>query len=92
MTADLSLIKTFYEEAFRTLDAKRDVPEIEVVFYPYIGINHTIRLRKGRIFVRLAEICQSAPLNVQRALAFILVAKLLRKKFRPPRRKFIVLL
>lgn len=83
MTADLSLIKTFYEEAFRALDKNRDVPEIEVVFYPYIGINHTIRLRKGKIFVRLAELCAPAPLNVQRALAFILVAKLLRKKVSP---------
>ena len=80
MSADLSLIKTFYEEAFQTLDAKREIPEIEVEFYPYVGINHTIRLRRARIFVRLSEICQAAPPNVQRALAFILVAKLLRKK------------
>lgn len=80
---DLSLIKRFYEEAFQTLDAKRDLPEIEVRFYPYIGINHTIRLRDGKIFVRLAEICQAAPAEAQRALAFILVAKLLRKKVSP---------
>ncbi len=65
------------------MDARRETPEIEVQFYPYIGINHTIRLRNGRIYVRLAEICQSAPLETQRALAFILVAKLLRKKVSP---------
>ena len=73
----------FYEEAFRLLDPKRELPEIEVEFYPYVGINHTIRVRNGKIFVRLAEICQFAPLEVQRALAFILVAKLLRKKVSP---------
>lgn len=84
MTADLSLIRKFYEEAFQALDAKREMPEIEVRFYPYIGINHTIRLRNGKIYVRLAEICQAAPLNAQRALAFILVAKLRRKKVPPP--------
>jgi hypothetical protein len=40
--------------------------------------------------VRLAEISKSAPLaNAQRALAFILVAKLLRKKFRRSLLKFI---
>lgn len=84
ITPDLPLIKTFYEEAFQTLDAgKREPPEVEVRFYPYVGINHTIRLRNGKIFVRLAEICQTAPPEAQRALAFILVAKLLRKKVSP---------
>jgi len=81
--ADFSTLGKLYEEAFQTLDAKRAPPEIEVRFYPYVGINHTIRLRGGKIFVRLAEICQNAPLSVQRALAFILVAKLLRKKVSP---------
>ncbi len=75
-----SLIKEFYKEAFQVLDRQRETPEIEVEFYPYVGINHTIRLRNGRIFVRLADICTTAPLQMQRALAFILVAKLLRKK------------
>jgi predicted metal-dependent hydrolase len=75
-----SLIKKYYEEAFRVFDPKRETPEIEVRFYPYVGINHTIRLRDGKIYVRLAEICKHAPLETQRALAFILVAKLLRKK------------
>lgn len=77
------MLRKFYEEAFQTLDAKRALPDIEVRFYPYVGINHTIRLRGGVIFVRLAEICQNAPLDAQRALAFILVAKLLRKKVPP---------
>ncbi len=81
---DFSPLEKFYEEAFRLLDPKRELPEIEVEFYPYVGINHTIRVRNGKIFVRLAEICQFAPLEVQRALAFILVAKLLRKKVSPP--------
>jgi len=75
-----SLISKFYEEAFQALDRNREMPEIEVSFYPYIGINQTIRLRSGKIFVRLAEICRHAPLDAQRALAFILVAKLRRRK------------
>lgn len=81
---DFSPLEKFYEEAFHLLDPKRELPEIEVVFYPYVGINHTIRVRSGKVFVRLAEICQAAPLDVQRALAFILVAKLLRKRVPPP--------
>ena len=86
MTEQISQIKSFYEEAFQTFDRARETPEIEVRFYPYIGINHTIRVRHGKIFVRLAEICESMPLNEHRALAYILVAKLLRKKVPPAAR------
>ena len=88
MSENLDEIKSFYEEAFQTLDPKRPVPEIEVRFYPYIGINHTIRVRGGKVFVRLAEICRQMPLGAQRALAYILVSKLLRKKV-PPRAREI---
>lgn len=80
---NISLIEKFYEEAFHLLDGKNETPEIEVIFYPYVGINHTIRLRNGIVFVRLAEICRHAQLEVQRALAFILVAKLRRRKVPP---------
>jgi hypothetical protein len=83
MTENLSQIKSFYEEAFHAFDSKRTTPEIEVRFYPYIGINHTIRVRNGKVFVRIAEICREMPLNAQKALAYILVAKLLRKKVPP---------
>ncbi len=83
MIADLTLIKKFYEEAFQTLDGKGETPEIAVEFYPYVGIQNTIRIRNSKIFVRLAELCQDAPPEIQRALAFILTAKLLRKKVSP---------
>lgn len=87
MTENLSQIKNFYEEAFQTLDARRKPEEIEVRFYPYIGINHTIRVRSGKVFVRIAEICEAMPPNAQKALAYILVAKLLRKKVPPAARR-----
>lgn len=84
MTADISRIKTFYEEAFQILDVKREkLPEIEIEFYPYVNINHTIRVRNGKVFVRLAELCRTAPMEIHRALAFILTAKILRKKISP---------
>lgn len=87
MTEKLDQIKLFYKEAFQIFDAKRKTPEIEVRFYPYIGINHTIRVRNEKVFVRIAEICDKMPPNAQKALAFILVAKLLRKKVPPPARE-----
>jgi predicted metal-dependent hydrolase len=80
MSEQLRKIKNFYAEAFQTFNGKSETPEIDVRFYPYIGINHTIRIRRQKVFIRLAEIAQNLPLEAQRALAFILVAKLLRKK------------
>lgn len=90
MTETLIEIKKFYDEAFQVFDPKNQPPEIEVRFYPYIGINHTIRQRSGKVFVRLAEICRDMPLGIQRALAYILVAKLRRKKV-PPRAREVYL-
>jgi len=87
MSDQLEQIKSFYKEAFQIYDGKRPIPDIEVRFYPYIGINHTIRVRAGKIFVRIAEICRAMPSNAQKALAFILVAKLLRKKVSPEARE-----
>lgn len=80
MTDQLQQIKILYQKAFQSLDKGRDTPEIEVEFYPYLNINHTIRVRNGKVFVRLAEVCRDMPLNPHEALAYILVSKLLRKK------------
>src|SRR5689334_11605623 len=87
MPENLEQIKSFYEEAFEYYKSQPQKQEIDVRFYPYIGINHTIRVRDGKVFVRLAEICREMPLNAQKALAFILVSKLLRKKVPPEARR-----
>lgn len=80
---DIENIKIFYNEAFIAFNGNNKIPEIEAEFYPYIGINHTIRVRDGKVFVRIAEMFAGAPADVQKALAYILVAKLLRKKISP---------
>lgn len=77
------LLGTLFVEAFRQLAPKRPVPEVDARYYPYAGLNHTIRVRSGRVYVRCSDIFKGAPLNVQRALAFILVSKLLRRKTPP---------
>lgn len=79
-TAILSEIKGFYEEAFRFYDKTDDIPPIDVRFYPYIGINQTIRLRSGTAYIRIADLCREMPPLGQKALAYILVAKLRRKR------------
>jgi hypothetical protein len=78
--ATLAAIAEIYAETFDRLDPKRRPPDVNVRFYPYIGINHTIRVRDGRVFVRIAEICRDMPRNAQRGLANILVGKLLGKR------------
>lgn len=73
-------IKELYVEAFGWFDPKRPKAPIHVSFYPYIGINHTIRVREGEVYVRIGEICREMPLACHKGLAYILVGKLLRKK------------
>jgi hypothetical protein len=79
----LSELADVYRDMFARLDKARQPPEVSVSFYPYIGINHTIRVRNGRVYVRIAEICHDMPLSAHRGLARILVGKLFRRKSPP---------
>jgi hypothetical protein len=80
MVTPLETLREIYENTFARLDPSRQKPLIDVRYYPYIGINHTIRVRNGRVFVRVSEICSDMPLAAQQGLADILVSKLLRKR------------
>ena len=80
MTDIINQITDLYREAFRWYDPKRPVPPLHVSFYPYIGINHTIRIREREVFIRIGRICEEMPLVCHKGLAYILVGKLLRKK------------
>src|SRR5438445_8961974 len=78
-------LKRVFSEAFHHLDRngrrlRADISAIEVRFYPYAGLHHTIRVRAGRVYVRLSDLLQTAPPEVIRALAFLLVARLLSRK------------
>lgn len=83
MPVELAEIKNFYEKAFQTYNKKYEIKEVSVEYYSYVGINHTIRLRNGTIFVRISEIFKNAPPEVHNALAVILVSKILRRKVPP---------
>lgn len=80
MSNQAAHLNSVYEEAFRHYDQTRPAPPLHITFYPYIGINHTIRIRGGEVFVRIGEICRDMPLSGQRGLAYILVGKLFRRK------------
>lgn len=87
MLENLAVIQSFYREAFQFYDPKREPPVIAVEFYSYVGINHTIRVRGGAVFVRIAEICRQMPADAHKALAFLLVAKLFRRRAAPRARE-----
>lgn len=74
------MVGDLYAEAFDKLDDDRTPPSIHVAYYPYIGINHTIRVRDGEAYIRIAQMCSDMPIAVHHALAVILVSKLLRRK------------
>src|SRR5438874_393598 len=85
MSQSILHLQRVFHDAFRQLDRGQrrfqvEVADIEVKFYPYAGLHHTIRARSGRIFVRLSDLFQVAPPEVIRALAFLLVARLLSRK------------
>lgn len=80
MAESQQFLVMLFADAFRQLGGNRPVPEIEVRLYPYAGLHHTIRIRSGKVYVRLSDICGDAPQGVLRAIAFTLVAKLLSKR------------
>src|SRR6476661_11282257 len=52
---------------------------MKIEFFAFANINNTIRLRKGKLLVRLSDLLEGAPENVLRAIAHILLAKMYRK-------------
>ncbi|MGD9561449.1 MAG: SprT-like domain-containing protein [Pyrinomonadaceae bacterium] len=78
--ATLQKLSKIYRETFESYNHSRTIPEVEVAFYPYTAINHTIRVRDGRVYVRIADICHDMSREGHVALAHILVAKLLRRR------------
>jgi predicted metal-dependent hydrolase len=55
------------------------MPELGVEFFAFANITNTIRMREGRLFVRLSDLLEGAPPSVLRAIAHILLAKMYRK-------------
>jgi len=55
------------------------MPPLEIKFRRFTSLNTTIRLREGRLIVRLSDLLELAPESVHEAIAHILLAKLYRK-------------
>jgi len=68
-----------FQDAFRELRPGSPAPELKIDFYAFANVNNTIRLREGRLLVRLSDLLEGAPESVLRAIAHILLAKMYRK-------------
>lgn len=66
-------------ETYRELRPRTPSPNLSIEFFAFASINNTIRLRDGKLIVRLSDLLEGAPETVLRAIAHILLAKMYRK-------------
>jgi hypothetical protein len=76
--ASCSLVAIF-EHEYRELRPRAPIPVLDIRFRRFTSLNTTIRLREGRLHVRLSDILEHAPEPVHHAIAHILLAKLYKK-------------
>ena len=55
------------------------MPDFHVEFFPFANINNTIRLRDGKLLVRISDLLEGAPESVLESIAHILLAKIYRR-------------
>jgi hypothetical protein len=72
-------ILTIFQESFHELRPGAPPPPLSVEFFAFASVNNTIRLRKGKLLVRLSDLLEGAPDPVLRAIAHILLAKMYRQ-------------
>ncbi len=68
-----------FQDTYRELRPAASVPELKIEFFAFANVNNTIRLRDGRLLVRLSDLLEGAPDSVLRAIAHILLAKMYRQ-------------
>ena len=68
-----------FEQAYRDVRPRTPVPEMRIEFFSFANVNNTIRLREGKLLVRLSDLLEGAPESVLRAIAHILLAKMYRR-------------
>jgi predicted metal-dependent hydrolase len=68
-----------FHTAHRELRPGSLPPDLKIEFFAFANVNNTIRLRDGKLLVRLSDLLEGAPEKVLRALAHILLAKIYRR-------------
>ena len=75
----LPSLETIFQEEYRELRPRAEVPAFTVEFFRFVNVNNTVRLRDGHVRARLSDLLEGAPEAVLRSIAHILLAKLYRK-------------
>ena len=68
-----------YARVFRELRPRTPLPGLRVEFCQFANADSFIKLRDGRLEVRMSDLLSGAPAPVMEALAHILLGKLYRK-------------
>jgi predicted metal-dependent hydrolase len=68
-----------FHQCYRELYPRAPIPELTIEFFPFASINNTIRLREGKLRVRLSDVLEGAPGSVIQAIAHILLSKVYRR-------------
>jgi hypothetical protein len=68
-----------FEGTYRELRPRAPIPEFVVEFFAFANLNNTIRLRDGKLLVRLSDLLEGAPPSVLGTIAHILLAKMYRR-------------
>ena len=76
-----------FQETYKELRPASAIPELTIEFFAFANINNTIRLREGKLLVRLSDLLEGAPDAVLRAIAHILLAKMYRRPIERDRRR-----
>jgi len=83
LTTVHSPLVPIFEEQYRGLRPRAPIPPFDIRFRRFTSLNTTIRLREGRLHVRLSDLLEHAPESVHHAIAHILLAKLYKKPIAP---------
>jgi hypothetical protein len=54
--------------------------KVQVTFYPYKNVSHTIRMRNKTLYIRICDKLQNAPYEILKSISVILFDKIFRRK------------
>ena len=72
-------IQELFQRCHRDLRPGVALPEFRIEFYPFASLSSNIKIREGRLQVRLSDLLEGAPENVIESIAHILLAKIYRQ-------------
>jgi len=79
-------VEEIYARVFRHLRPTLALPTIVVQFRRFTNLTSNIRLTQGKLLVKISDLLEGAPPQIQESLAYILLSKLFRQ---PPPAKML---